>query len=402
MPTGWAKREVRMSAYNFRWNFLGAMTRVLHNHYRDDYETVCEWGSGYSTFVFSTLLQSRAISNFVSVDQYEPYLDEVSKELAPDEKHLLALAELFEVDRVEDDPSDTLYYTTSPLHLGKKLDISLVDGRARSECLLIAALSAGPDALVILDDSERARYLPALRFFDVVDRELRFAVLKVKPAFANVFASFANDLSRFSGAPIATPKEGRRGGMGHVPDLPPLSDSERADLEALLGQLQHDPEKIVCWSEDTVARTVMAAAASPENCVQIVDRAHGADVATDWSLLPALITGRLDDFSKDPNLHYANAPLGDPRHCDLAVIAGHRRNECAIAAAFLTEPGARVLVRDADRLHHSPAMSLFETVATKGRWTLAEPAAALAGPLSTERAELFSQTAGREVTPPSS
>ena len=363
-----------MPNYNFRWRFLGGMCELIRDFWQDNFETACEWGPGYSTFILNALLHTGKLKTLISTEQYKPYYDEVVKNVAAGPGYYPILAELIEVDRLNRDSANSLFYTTAPLSFARPVDFAFVDGRGRSECLFVAALASSPDAIFVLDDSERLRYLAALTLFDEVGRYLRFTVLKLKPVLQQYFRDFSQQLIRFAECTVVSPKA-RKEGMTHVPVLPTLTPTEVEDLKSLLRMTGNTPGHIVCWGNDDIADIVGGELRPDKKAyLQVCD---SNSISGNHNFMRnryrVSLTGSLNDESRDPHRHYSTTPVIAERLYRTAIVAGHRRNECMLTIAYILEEGGNVVLRDGQALHHAVGLEFFEKIEQMGSWTLARP-----------------------------
>lgn len=128
-------------------------TRIKKNH------QVFEFGSGNSTYYYA----SRA-AKVVSVEHDRAWFDKISAS-TPSNSEML-FTELTENGD----------YSRKPLMLDSKFDIIIVDGRDRVNCCYHSIEALSDDGVVVLDDSERDKYAPAISFFkDKGFKELSFS-----------------------------------------------------------------------------------------------------------------------------------------------------------------------------------------------------------------------------------
>lgn len=145
--------------------------------------TVFEWGSGASTLYFA-----KRTKTVISIECCEPWVKIVQKKLhaqnlnnvdlkfvAPDENE----SKEYPVDNEESEKK--LYQSEAPRFCGKTFinyvqsisqypdnhfDLVMVDGFARNGCLGLAQNKVKAGGIIILDNSERERYQPAIRIFN--------------------------------------------------------------------------------------------------------------------------------------------------------------------------------------------------------------------------------------------
>lgn len=109
--------------------------------------TLFEFGSGNSTLFFS-----KKVKKDISVEHNKEWYDFINK-IKPSNVELV----LTKSDSVND-------YLSYFNNLKDKLDIIIVDGLHRNECLINAIDKLSNKGIVILDDSERIEYKPGIDF----------------------------------------------------------------------------------------------------------------------------------------------------------------------------------------------------------------------------------------------
>ena len=109
--------------------------------------TVFEFGSGNSTFFYA-----RYAGIVVSVEHDKGWYDKIVNKKPENSEMIYS-----ELTRGGD-------YSNMPVKLGEKFDIIIVDGRDRVNCCMRAVDALSPNGVVVLDDSERAKYKPAIDF----------------------------------------------------------------------------------------------------------------------------------------------------------------------------------------------------------------------------------------------
>lgn len=345
------------------WSFMGALTNLIHRNLTPDIKRVVEFGGGYSTHLFGLLLATGKISQLVSVEHFPPYFEALKKGLPKIRGLTPVLAELYDTPRLSHGKK-ALSYATSFKPLISVPDLVFVDGRARVECLLVAALSLSDEGFVVLDDSERARYRGGLRLFETVDSEQRMLVLKPRKELAEIRREFSKTLV-FDG-PVTLPElENPPGGMGYVPKLPPLTSEEARSLRTILGGLQGEVPSALIWGDCSVDEVLTQLATKPR--LKAIRTEHDSHLRS-IELATSTLTGDLNDLSRDPNFNYSSEPLFSGEKFFLYVVAGHRRNECLLSVALTAPRDSLTIVRDYSHQRIAPGLSLFDVVETCGNW----------------------------------
>jgi len=111
--------------------------------------TVFEFGSGNSTYFYA-----KYAGIVVSVEHDKEWFDKIEKSEAKPENSELIYCELV---RGGD-------YCQTPLKLGEKFDIIIVDGRDRVNCCKKGLEALTEAGVLVLDDSEREEYQEAVGF----------------------------------------------------------------------------------------------------------------------------------------------------------------------------------------------------------------------------------------------
>ena len=109
--------------------------------------TVFEFGSGNSTFFYA-----KNAGIVVSVEHDKSWYDKIVS-TKPENSEMIYC----ELKRGGD-------YANMPVKLGEKFDIIIVDGRDRVNCCMRSIDALSPNGVVVLDDSEREKYRPAVEF----------------------------------------------------------------------------------------------------------------------------------------------------------------------------------------------------------------------------------------------
>ena len=360
--------------FNFRWNFLGALSDIITQYWRDDYTTAVEWGAGYSTFILDTVLALKENSLLLSIEHYEPYYKKLCVDVSDKNTNALILSELFEFDRMSE--NSQLYYTTVPFKFGRQIDIALIDGRCRSECLLVAAQMLSPNGIVILDDSARARYIAAMSMFEVIDQKLRFTVMKLRPEFREAFKSHTIDWATYKQLDICIPEKPRHMGMGFVPSLPEFSSIDKTSMLRLIEKHDAPIKSILIWGSEhhamAIAEQINLDAVDRIMIIGDENSTQDSNLFSKFSDKIALhkvsLTGSLNDWSKDPALHYSSAPLCDDQEWDLVVIAGQRRNECLMTALYKVHGKSLIISQFYDEPHYAVGHRMYDIRHTEHTW----------------------------------
>ena len=389
-----------MENFGKYWNSLGALATIAARHLPEQIDAICEYGPGYSTFLLNIVAVLKGARVLSIVEQYPPYMARLEASLPNDGPARPMLAELFNEDRLRSESADSLYYATAPLSVGRPYDLSIIDGRTRIECLLVSALASTPGALVILDDSDRIRYAPGLMLFEEVDHQIRYRILRPRREVAALRERFCSELGRFSERLVVRPRDDRKGGMGHVPGLDPLSGQEAAVLADLAGAYAMVGDgTVLCWgAADAVAAVAAPLAGTRHERFHVGDKRTGQVRTAGWVSVAASLTGSLADMSRDPNMNYGTAPLALKRKFGVMVVAGQRRNECLLTAAFVLAPGGVVILRDADCLHFRPGLALYDVVEAREGFSVLRVSADMARLVTATSPVLEERTAGAAIT----
>ncbi|MBE7175721.1 MAG: FkbM family methyltransferase [Mucilaginibacter polytrichastri] len=108
---------------------------------------IFEFGSGNSTLFYAKLA-----GKVVAVEHDRPWFDRINAGKAEN-------AELLFVELEKDGA-----YCRTPLGREEKFDIIIVDGRDRVNCCIQAVNAISENGVIVLDDSERDFYRPAIDF----------------------------------------------------------------------------------------------------------------------------------------------------------------------------------------------------------------------------------------------
>jgi hypothetical protein len=120
---------------------------------------IFEYGSGSSTLFYAN--RAKAV---VSVEHDQAWLDKISAQKPANSEIIFSALE----------PNGA--YSKMPLTTGKQYDIIIVDGRDRVNCCINALPALSKEGVLVLDDSERDFYRPAIDFLTKAGfRELSFS-----------------------------------------------------------------------------------------------------------------------------------------------------------------------------------------------------------------------------------
>lgn len=166
-----------------KWESLEEYVRI---HVNEFYEVlwnlemqpkrILEWGSGFSTWLFSSFAQEWRSELIVTVDHNVEYQRNIldGLECAILQKHAVSLeGGIWPWDEPESN------YASYPLdRYVEGFDCIFVDGRRRNECLLAARELLSPEGIVILHDGWRKRYRLGTRLFDEFARFDQYIMLR--------------------------------------------------------------------------------------------------------------------------------------------------------------------------------------------------------------------------------
>ena len=108
---------------------------------------IFEFGSGNSTFFYA-----KYAGIVVSVEHDKGWYDKIVSKKPENSEMIFS-----ELIRGGD-------YSNMPVKLAEKFDIIIVDGRDRVNCATRAVDALSPNGVIVLDDSERENYKPAIDF----------------------------------------------------------------------------------------------------------------------------------------------------------------------------------------------------------------------------------------------
>lgn len=131
-----------------------------------------EWGSGYSTLYFPTILPD--LKNWYSIEHHKEWYKEISEKIKDPRIHLqyvppdnYAVRPIKKyTNEMEGTYEEFKTYIEFPSTLSKKLDFIFIDGRARPECLKKAFELIDEQGIVVLHDANRVNYrsnIPAFK-----------------------------------------------------------------------------------------------------------------------------------------------------------------------------------------------------------------------------------------------
>ncbi len=157
-------------------NYLSEFQRILLQHVKPDTRAYLEWGMGHTTLAILELRDRLAIDNLFSIDDSQPFLDQLLPQLAVEPAFHPICLDLRGPMFGDRDPE--LNYSTWPLSLKRKFDFIFIDGRRRMECAFMATLLCHSETIVMLHDYRRARYQPIKALYDIVEDGSQFRVMR--------------------------------------------------------------------------------------------------------------------------------------------------------------------------------------------------------------------------------
>jgi hypothetical protein len=342
------------------WKYSAAFNDLLMDGLPSPLDSILEWGAGSSTIQFCFLARIAGAKYFLSLDEHLPYLKTVTKFLGSCRELESCAANLFAPEN-EGSELNQYGYTTAPLAKRRNFDVILVDGRARSECLFVAALLVSERGFVILDDTRRHRYTPALRFFTVEKTNIKTSRLRLKPELRPFFQGFLASLPPVQEQnSIAPPLP------ISWPNLRPFHREEEEDLEALLECHAQGVANAFSWGTPAAIQFLtnrlgglkqnVAVISYPEEATQLRTLNGKAEV------LAASVRGEVNDRSQDPLWHYASIPNQYGGPFDLAYVGGFRRNECLLNISQFLKMDSKVILREGHLNSYAPGRFLFTEV----------------------------------------
>ena len=117
-------------------------TRITKGH------SIFEFGSGNSTFFYA-----KSAGRVVSVEHDQDWFNKISATKPANSEMIFC--------ELKTDGE----YCRKPISLGQKFHMIIVDGRDRVNCCLQAVNALTEDGVIVLDDSEREFYQPAIQYF---------------------------------------------------------------------------------------------------------------------------------------------------------------------------------------------------------------------------------------------
>lgn len=159
---GWIESYDRQSSVDAHGEPLPWVTYSFIDFIKDrisDQHLIFEYGSGSST-----LFYAKRAKSVVSVEHDQAWLDKISAQKPFNSEMIFSAME----------PNGA--YSKMPLSTGKQFDIIIVDGRDRVNCCINALPALSKQGVLVLDDSERDFYRPAIDFLTKAGfRELSFS-----------------------------------------------------------------------------------------------------------------------------------------------------------------------------------------------------------------------------------
>lgn len=159
---GWIESYDHQSSVDAHGDPLPWVTYSFIDFIKDrisDQHLVFEFGSGSSTLFYAK--RAKAV---VSVEHDQEWLNKISAQKPANAEMIFAELEANGA------------YSQMPVSTGKQYDIIIVDGRDRVNCCMNALPALSKTGVLVLDDSERDFYLPAIDFLKKSGfRELSFS-----------------------------------------------------------------------------------------------------------------------------------------------------------------------------------------------------------------------------------
>lgn len=166
---------IKVLYYFFRKKYtpspwLSPAATLFFDQYLNKSHRMAEFGSGLSTVFFA-----ERTGEIISIEHFEPWYEKVNalfkeKGLDAIDYRLIKMDEQIESDKeLEQQMQSTCqqfqlmaayknYYNALAKEEDSSLDVILVDGRARPECVFSSVAKLKPGGLMVLDNSERRRY----------------------------------------------------------------------------------------------------------------------------------------------------------------------------------------------------------------------------------------------------
>jgi hypothetical protein len=164
------------SSHAYGADYLSEFQRILLQHVKPGTRAFLEWGMGHTTLAILELRDRLAIDNLFSIDDSQPFLDQLLPQLPQWSGFHPICLDLQGPKFGDRDPE--LNYSTWPLSLKRKFDFIFIDGRRRMECAFMATLLCHAETIVMLHDYRRARYQPIKALYDIVEDGNQFRVMR--------------------------------------------------------------------------------------------------------------------------------------------------------------------------------------------------------------------------------
>ncbi|UVK52694.1 hypothetical protein DBIPINDM_006100 [Mesorhizobium sp. AR02] len=164
------------SSHAYGADYLSEFQRILLQHVKPGTRAYLEWGMGHTTLAILELRDRLAIDNLFSIDDSQPFLDQLLPQLPQWSGFHPICLDLQGSKFGDRDPE--LNYSTWPLSLKRKFDFIFIDGRRRMECAFMATLLCHAETIVMLHDYRRARYQPIKALYDIVEDGNQFRVMR--------------------------------------------------------------------------------------------------------------------------------------------------------------------------------------------------------------------------------
>lgn len=145
------------------WTASPALLREIVEHVRRRQPAVVvELGSGLSTLYFATMMKDQGVGHVYSLEHDEAYAQESTGQIQSNNLHSFATVIPVPLKSRMVDGDSYMWYDVESAGLPEQIDILLVDGPprqtqplARYPALPVLESRLAPDAVVILDDSDR-------------------------------------------------------------------------------------------------------------------------------------------------------------------------------------------------------------------------------------------------------
>ena len=166
------------SSHAYGADYLSEFQRILLQHVKPVTRAYLEWGMGHTTLAILELRDRLAIDNLFSIDDSQPFLDQLLPQLPQWSGFHPVCLDLQGPKLGDRDPE--LNYSTWPLGLKRTFDFIFIDGRRRMECAFMATLLCHAETIVVLHDYRRARYQPVKALYDIVEDGNQFRVMRLR------------------------------------------------------------------------------------------------------------------------------------------------------------------------------------------------------------------------------